>query len=226
MLHVTEVPVARGQMQIRSIAQHRRSHFTTISVTSLFLPSFTCSCFPSFFQKVRHQCDGSSWLLIWPICHMQYPVSSLLPSSIFSFSPSIHPGVFIRLCVKHWWQPAAMLTFSPPFLLLCSPRSFSVDRVMERVMERHYDFDLTYITERIISVFFPPKLEEQRYRLNLKEVAAMLKSKHQDKFLVREQRRSSPCLCLWFVCGICYHGNLTSVLRVFCFIQMNMLGVQ
>ncbi|XP_034001161.1 tensin-2 isoform X1 [Trematomus bernacchii] len=64
------------------------------------------------------------------------------------------------------------------------PRSFSVDRVMERVMERHYDFDLTYITERIISVFFPPKLEEQRYRVNLKEVAAMLKSKHQDKFLL------------------------------------------
>ncbi|XP_061689415.1 tensin-2 isoform X2 [Syngnathoides biaculeatus] len=64
------------------------------------------------------------------------------------------------------------------------PRSFSADRVMERVMERHYDFDLTYITERIISVFFPPKLEEQRYRLNLREVAAMLKSKHQDKFLL------------------------------------------
>ncbi|MEQ2185150.1 hypothetical protein GOODEAATRI_015243 [Goodea atripinnis] len=57
-------------------------------------------------------------------------------------------------------------------------------------MERHYDFDLTYITERIISVFFPPKLEEQRYRLNLKEVAAMLKSKHQDKFLVRKHQRS------------------------------------
>ncbi|XP_042563527.1 tensin-2 isoform X2 [Clupea harengus] len=64
------------------------------------------------------------------------------------------------------------------------PRSFSVDRVMERVMERNYDFDLTYITERIISVFFPPLLEEQRYRGNLKEVASMLKSKHQDKFLL------------------------------------------
>ncbi|XP_066527329.1 tensin-2 isoform X3 [Hoplias malabaricus] len=64
------------------------------------------------------------------------------------------------------------------------PRSFSVDRVMDRVMERQYDFDLTYITERIISVFFPPLLEEQRYRLNLKEVASMLKSKHQDKFLL------------------------------------------
>uniref|UniRef100_A0A8B9KM56 Tensin 2a n=1 Tax=Astyanax mexicanus TaxID=7994 RepID=A0A8B9KM56_ASTMX len=55
---------------------------------------------------------------------------------------------------------------------------------MDRVMERQYDFDLTYITERIISVFFPPLLEEQRYRLNLKEVASMLKSKHQDKFLL------------------------------------------
>ncbi len=51
-------------------------------------------------------------------------------------------------------------------------------------MERHYDFDLTYITERIISVFFLPDLEEQRYRSNLQEVASMLKSKHQDKFLV------------------------------------------
>uniref|UniRef100_A0A4W5R3J8 Tensin 2b n=1 Tax=Hucho hucho TaxID=62062 RepID=A0A4W5R3J8_9TELE len=51
-------------------------------------------------------------------------------------------------------------------------------------MARHYDFDLTYITERIISVFFLPHLEEQRYRGNLQEVAAMLKSKHQDKFLL------------------------------------------
>uniref|UniRef100_A0A8C4E3M1 Tensin 2b n=1 Tax=Dicentrarchus labrax TaxID=13489 RepID=A0A8C4E3M1_DICLA len=51
-------------------------------------------------------------------------------------------------------------------------------------MECHYDFDLTYITERIISVFFLPDLEEQRYRRNLQEVASMLKSKHQDKFLL------------------------------------------
>ncbi|KAM4613258.1 tensin-2-like isoform 2-T2 [Polymixia lowei] len=64
------------------------------------------------------------------------------------------------------------------------PRSKTVERVMEHVMEHHYDFDLTYITERIISVFFLPNLEEQRYRGNLQEVAAMLKSKHQDKFLL------------------------------------------
>lgn len=63
-------------------------------------------------------------------------------------------------------------------------RNKGVEQVMEHVMERHYDFDLTYITERIISVFFPPDLEEPRYRRNLQEVATMLKSKHQDKFLV------------------------------------------
>ncbi|KAG9353506.1 hypothetical protein JZ751_018161, partial [Albula glossodonta] len=50
------------------------------------------------------------------------------------------------------------------------PRSFSLDRVMDRVMERAFDFDLTYITERIISVFFPPLLEEQRYHANLQEL--------------------------------------------------------
>lgn len=54
-------------------------------------------------------------------------------------------------------------------------------------MERHYDFDLTYITERIISVFFLPDLEEQRYCRNLQEVASMLKSKHQAKFLVSHE---------------------------------------
>lgn len=68
--------------------------------------------------------------------------------------------------------------------ILPMSRSKSVEQVMEHVMERHYDFDLTYITERIISVFFVPNLEEQRYRRNLQEVASMLKSKHQDKFLV------------------------------------------
>ncbi|XP_062975295.1 tensin-2 isoform X2 [Elgaria multicarinata webbii] len=60
------------------------------------------------------------------------------------------------------------------------PRSFSLDHVMER----KYDFDLIYITERIISVFFPPVLEEQRYRGNLREVAQMLKSKHEDKYML------------------------------------------
>lgn len=79
-------------------------------------------------------------------------------------------------------------------------RSKSVEQVMEHVMERHYDFDLTYITERIISVFFLPNLEEQQYHRNLQEVASMLKSKHQDKFLVsfKHWQQSKPFFFLLF----------------------------
>ncbi|XP_061536770.1 tensin-2-like isoform X2 [Phycodurus eques] len=102
--------------------------------------------------------------------------------SAFIFSSCLHPAEMGHRARIAQVGSTKSLTYTKQRNTL--PRSFSVDRVMERVMERHYDFDLTYITERIISVFFPPKLEEQRYRLNLKEVAAMLKSKHQDKFLL------------------------------------------
>lgn len=111
-----------------------------------------------------------------------YPVSLLRDG----FSPFIQLGASSE-CVSGSVL-SSQTTHWPLLSLFGSSRSFSVDRVMERVMERNYDFDLTYITERIISVFFPPKLEEQRYRLNLKEVAAMLKSKHQEKFLVSEEK--------------------------------------
>lgn len=76
------------------------------------------------------------------------------------------------LKITTWFSQIMFLSFF---------RSFSLDHVMER----KYDFDLTYITERIISVFFPPALEEQRYRGNLREVAQMLKSKHEDKYMVK-----------------------------------------
>ncbi|XP_051563576.1 tensin-2 isoform X2 [Myxocyprinus asiaticus] len=64
------------------------------------------------------------------------------------------------------------------------PSRDSVDSVMERLMDRQHDFDLTYITERIISVLFLSDLEEQHYSANMKEVAAMLKCKHQNKVLL------------------------------------------
>lgn len=75
-------------------------------------------------------------------------------------------------------------------------RSKSVDQMMEHVMEHHYHFDLTYITERIISVFFLPDLEEQQYCRNLQEVASMLKSKHQDKFLVSRNAEKTTEACI------------------------------
>uniref|UniRef100_A0A8C1K4P2 Uncharacterized protein n=1 Tax=Cyprinus carpio TaxID=7962 RepID=A0A8C1K4P2_CYPCA len=58
---------------------------------------------------------------------------------------------------------------------------------MEKLMGSHYDFDLTYITERIIS-----------------DVAGMLKSKHQDKFLV--EKFGWPdlhALSLDKICAVC-----------------------
>uniref|UniRef100_A0A8D3BYB8 Tensin 2b n=1 Tax=Scophthalmus maximus TaxID=52904 RepID=A0A8D3BYB8_SCOMX len=69
-------------------------------------------------------------------------------------------------------------------LHFCRPAGSCQGLSLHHVMERHYDFDLTYITERLISVFFLPDLEEERYRRHLQEVASMLKSKHQDKFLL------------------------------------------
>ncbi|XP_067843043.1 tensin-1 isoform X3 [Heptranchias perlo] len=55
---------------------------------------------------------------------------------------------------------------------------------LTQTMEESSDLDLTYITERIISVSFPTGVEEQGYRANLKEVAHMLMSKHGDNYLL------------------------------------------
>ncbi|KAM6038713.1 tensin-2-like [Theristicus caerulescens] len=68
------------------------------------------------------------------------------------------------------------------------PRSLS----LEQVMQRQFDFDLTYVTERIICLRFPAGLEEPRYRGHLREVAQMLASRHRDKytlFNLSEKRR-------------------------------------
>ncbi|XP_067890814.1 tensin-1 isoform X4 [Heterodontus francisci] len=55
---------------------------------------------------------------------------------------------------------------------------------LSQTMEESSDLDLTYITERIISVSFPTGVEEQGYRANLKEVAQMLMSKHGENYLL------------------------------------------
>ncbi|XP_038608034.1 tensin-2 isoform X2 [Tachyglossus aculeatus] len=60
------------------------------------------------------------------------------------------------------------------------PRSVSV----EAGMERRWELDVTYITERIISVCFPPGLDERRYGDGLRQVAAMLQAKHQNHYLL------------------------------------------
>uniref|UniRef100_A0A8C5K9Y8 Tensin 2 n=1 Tax=Jaculus jaculus TaxID=51337 RepID=A0A8C5K9Y8_JACJA len=64
---------------------------------------------------------------------------------------------------------------------LCRPRrSFSLDPLMER----RWDLDLTYVTERILAAAFPARPDEQRHRGHLRELAHVLQSKHRDKYLL------------------------------------------
>lgn len=60
-------------------------------------------------------------------------------------------------------------------------------------MERRWDLDLTYVTERILAAAFPARTDEERHRSHLRELAHVLQSKHRDKYLVRGgARRSQP----------------------------------
>ncbi|XP_074081940.1 tensin-2 isoform X1 [Macrotis lagotis] len=60
------------------------------------------------------------------------------------------------------------------------PRSFSLDPLMER----RWDLDLTYVTERILAAAFPGRFDEQRHRGHLRELAHVLQSKHRDNYLL------------------------------------------
>ncbi|XP_021106289.1 tensin-2 isoform X4 [Heterocephalus glaber] len=51
-------------------------------------------------------------------------------------------------------------------------------------MERRWDLDLTYVTERILAAAFPARPDEQRHRGHLRELAHVLQSKHRDKYLL------------------------------------------
>ncbi|XP_012661018.1 tensin-2 isoform X5 [Otolemur garnettii] len=51
-------------------------------------------------------------------------------------------------------------------------------------MERRWDLDLTYVTERILAAAFPSRPDEQQHRGHLRELAHVLQSKHRDKYLL------------------------------------------
>ncbi|CAN2389594.1 C2 domain of PTEN tumour-suppressor protein, partial [Pristimantis euphronides] len=54
----------------------------------------------------------------------------------------------------------------------------------DKIMEEGYELDLTFITERIISVSFPSGCSDEKYLHDLHDVTQMLKSKHGDNYLV------------------------------------------
>lgn len=51
-------------------------------------------------------------------------------------------------------------------------------------LEESNEVDLVYITERIIALSFTGATEEHRYSVHLREVTSMLRSKHQQHYLV------------------------------------------
>nr|XP_046219807.1 LOW QUALITY PROTEIN: tensin-1-like [Oncorhynchus gorbuscha] len=65
-----------------------------------------------------------------------------------------------------------------------SPRIPSRSVSLLHALEVNYELDLVYITERIISVSFSSSADENSYSANLREVASMLRSKHQDNYLL------------------------------------------
>ncbi|XP_056376255.1 tensin-3 isoform X2 [Hyla sarda] len=70
-----------------------------------------------------------------------------------------------------------------------SSKSSSCDKLsqnldFDRIMEEGYELDLTFITERIISVSFQSGCSDETYLHNLQDVTRMLKSKHGDNYLV------------------------------------------
>uniref|UniRef100_A0A8C3A839 Phosphatase tensin-type domain-containing protein n=1 Tax=Cyclopterus lumpus TaxID=8103 RepID=A0A8C3A839_CYCLU len=51
-------------------------------------------------------------------------------------------------------------------------------------MEEQQRIDLTYITERIITIFCPPGCPEKIYQQNLQEIILMLQSKHGHHYML------------------------------------------
>eukprot|EP00064_Thunnus_orientalis_P013565 superscaffoldBa00002230_g13604 len=91
-------------------------------------------------------------------------------------------------CLRLSWRWSTGYLFNKGSTRSCKSveirRKQSRSQSVVQAMEESYEVDLVYITERIISVSFPAAAEERSYTTNLKEVAAMLRSKHGEHYLV------------------------------------------
>eukprot|EP00064_Thunnus_orientalis_P017387 superscaffoldBa00003675_g17468 len=61
-------------------------------------------------------------------------------------------------------------------------------------MEKQRRIDLTYITERIITIFCPPECPEETYLQNLREIIPMLQSKHGHNYMLINLSQKSDTL--------------------------------
>ena len=76
-------------------------------------------------------------------------------------------------------------------------------RGRDRFVDEEFDLDLTYITERIIAMSFPATGMQSAYRNSLKDVAKMLKTKHQESYMVSTYNftlRVAPVITGLYMC--------------------------
>lgn len=116
----------------------------------------------------------------------------------------------------HACMQIELYTFSPSF------------RGRDRFVNEEFDLDLTYITERIIAMSFPATGMESTYRNSLKDVAKMLKTKHQENYMVCSRCAIYIVLCC-VMCALHVHRYIyyicTLLLCTFMYIYMYMYNV-
>uniref|UniRef100_A0A8C3GHJ0 Uncharacterized protein n=1 Tax=Cairina moschata TaxID=8855 RepID=A0A8C3GHJ0_CAIMO len=78
---------------------------------------------------------------------------------------------------------------------LGSTKSLSSARqhsTLPRTLSAAAELDLSYVSERLLALSFPPALDERRLRGHLRDVAQMLRSRHRERYAVfnlSEKRR-------------------------------------
>lgn len=102
--------------------------------------------------------------------------------------PSLHAKTNAFKEPAHYWTEASLI-LSADLL----PWGNTV------VMADGSEFDLDYITERIIGITFHYSCTEQMYQHNLHSITQMLQSKHADRYMVRRPEKQtnqlSLCVC-------------------------------
>ncbi|XP_037392508.1 tensin isoform X5 [Pygocentrus nattereri] len=110
-------------------------------------------------------------------CHKKCEVkvaTACAPTTNYELPPSND------LPLKHVETPGSTKSFKSTDSRRRPSRSLS----LIQAMEESYEVDLVYITERIISLSFPGGVEEHSYSVHLREVISMLRSKHQQHYLL------------------------------------------
>lgn len=142
---------------------------TKLSVWFLVFLAFSPLCFSmtpskSFVRRIHAAqpsccCTLSSFLLIWHKLRQIFCKQLLTPGRKFSF-----------------------LLFHD--LLGCTITSLPVLVQAKSIMEELRRINLTYITERIITIFCGPECVEETYLHNLQELVVMLQAKHGHNYMV------------------------------------------